>query len=169
MGFSRKEAGISLAAPQLWQNKCELEVLSHVQKDAILTMSVYVKTVLKGSMEWITQKGKTKVWNPTFSQWVFGRNIETVSQCLLRPKHEVPYITPRGLDRDYALAWMPCFHEQISDYQTPGHEPRKRNDTRQHEHREKEKQHKAYDKIDRIDKIDNAVDKRGLVDKEEKE
>jgi hypothetical protein len=41
MGLAGKDGSLSSAAPQLWESGSELDVLGHVQGDAILTAMVY--------------------------------------------------------------------------------------------------------------------------------
>ena len=126
MGLGGKDASISAAAPQMWSNGAELEVLGHVQGDAILTALVYSRALNPlynphASMSWITQRGKIKTWKPTIlfqQRGIGGGNgeefipqmrpprMQTVQECMSRPKPIVPFVTPHGLDRDFAIKWM---------------------------------------------------------------
>jgi hypothetical protein len=124
MGLSGKDSLISSAAPQLWENGSELEVLSHVQGDAILTANIYSRALDPKfnpypKVTWITKRGKMKTWKPTIisvkipmtnyngQKDVFIQTrFQTVQECMLKPKPSVPYVTPHGLDRDYAVKWI---------------------------------------------------------------
>ena len=109
----------------MWASGAELEVLGHVQGDAILTALVYSRALNPfynphASMSWITQRGKVKTWKPTilFQNKGIGAGngeefipqmrprMQTVHECMSRPKPIVPFVTPQGLDRDFAIKWM---------------------------------------------------------------
>jgi len=127
MGLAGKDASISSHAPQLWENGSELEVLGHVLGDAVLTATVYARAMdsrnSSPSMSWITQRGKVKTWKPTVvpmripvynqhstyavgEDFVLQPRMQTVEECMSRPKPSVPFVTPHGLDRDYAVKWI---------------------------------------------------------------
>ena len=113
MGFTEKDASISSAAPQLWDSGHEVQVLGHVLGDAVLTASLYLRTMEwhhQPTMQWVTQRGKTKSWKPSLvrvqtSNGNFSR-MNLVQECMQRPKPSVPFVTPHGLDRDCAIKWM---------------------------------------------------------------
>jgi len=113
MGLAGKNASLSSAAPQLWENGSELDVLGHVQGDAILTAMVYGRALNSlynphPSMSWITQRGKIKAWKPTIVLHPNSNKprMQTVDECMSRPKPIVPFVTPQGMDRDYAIKWL---------------------------------------------------------------
>ena len=119
LGLHGKDSSISSAAPHLWENGHELEVLGHVQGDAVLTAMIYARAMnphLRTStthytpqpmVNWITQRGKVKTWKPTMVHITPTHSrMQTVEECLSRPKPVVPFVTPHGLDRDCAVKWM---------------------------------------------------------------
>ena len=124
MGLVGKDSSISFNAPQLWDTGRELEVLHQVQGDAILTAAVYFRTMNNPSLNWITQRGKTKTWKPYIIQVPMGGGyvcprMQTVEECMNRPKAFVPFVTPHGLDRDYAIKWIDKF-STFSHFQGAG-------------------------------------------------
>lgn len=100
MGQGQKCNSISKDSPRLWAANKNFQVLEHVRNDSILTYKVYMAVVRVEvpALTWVTKRGKTRTW------YLSTLNI-SVKDCMQRPCIRVPFLVPRGMDRELAAAW----------------------------------------------------------------
>lgn len=109
-GQGNKNNFTSTQAPKMWTSGKQAEVLEHVKLDAVLTLKVY-EAVMKNvppTLTWVTRSGKTRTW---YCYLIIDHErkmlrMSNVEECLQRPVKAVPFLVPRGMNRDHAASWL---------------------------------------------------------------
>jgi hypothetical protein len=108
MCLGNKDAESSSLAPEKWAEGKISEVLAHVQKDATMTASVYLRTLEchPARLTWVTRKGHKQSWFPLLVPFHSGMRMCTVWECMMRAPKVPPFQIPEGMHRDDSCRWL---------------------------------------------------------------